>query len=180
MTRRRTRVRFPAPPPDPTVVVGVKAQVVGSVVDLGLGGGGCGPLPRWPGRSVAEVASKLAGESEWLLANDVLPADVVTPNRRLAETALRSWAAAWRRHRRLRHRRRPRPHPRSSMSSRCRTRLEPVRPSQRPITPCRGVSLCLRNGRLTSAMAAGRCHRPGLRVRPPARASSGTSDRRGH
>ena len=33
----------------------------------------------------------LAGECEWLVANDVLPADVVTRNRRLAETALRPW-----------------------------------------------------------------------------------------
>ena len=31
------------------------------------------------------------GECEWLVANDVLPADVVTRNRRLAETALRPW-----------------------------------------------------------------------------------------
>ena len=49
------------------------------------------PLPPWPGRSVDELASHLAGECEWLVANDVLPADVVTRNRRLAETALRPW-----------------------------------------------------------------------------------------
>ena len=49
------------------------------------------PLPRWPGRNVDELASHLAGECEWLVANDVLPADVVTRNRRLAETALRPW-----------------------------------------------------------------------------------------
>ena len=30
-------------------------------------------------------------ECEWLFANVVLPADVVTRNRRLAETALRPW-----------------------------------------------------------------------------------------
>lgn len=47
------------------------------------------PLPPWPGRSVDELASRLAGECEWLVANDVLPADMVTRNRRLAETALR-------------------------------------------------------------------------------------------
>lgn len=47
------------------------------------------PLPPWPGRSVDELASHLARECEWLVANDVLPADVVTRNRRLAETALR-------------------------------------------------------------------------------------------
>ena len=49
------------------------------------------PLPPWPGRSVDELASRLAGECEWLVANDVLPAEVVTRNRRLAETALRPW-----------------------------------------------------------------------------------------
>ena len=49
------------------------------------------PLPPWPGRSVDELAARLAGECEWLVANDVLPTDVVTRNRRLAETALRPW-----------------------------------------------------------------------------------------
>src|SRR6476469_6508122 len=47
------------------------------------------PLPPWPGRGVDALASHLAGECEWLVANDVLSADVVTRNRRLAETALR-------------------------------------------------------------------------------------------
>jgi aminoglycoside phosphotransferase (APT) family kinase protein len=49
------------------------------------------PLPPWPGRNVDDLASRVEVESEWLVANDVLPADVVTRNRRLAETALRSW-----------------------------------------------------------------------------------------
>ncbi|HEX5993799.1 MAG TPA: phosphotransferase, partial [Jiangellales bacterium] len=49
------------------------------------------PLPPWPGRSRDELASQLDGECEWLVANDVLPADVVTRNRRLAEAALRPW-----------------------------------------------------------------------------------------
>lgn len=49
------------------------------------------PLPPWPGRSVDELAARLDGECEWLLANDVLPVDVVGPNRRLAEAALRPW-----------------------------------------------------------------------------------------
>jgi aminoglycoside phosphotransferase (APT) family kinase protein len=49
------------------------------------------PLPPWPGRGVDALASHLAGECEWLVANDVLPADVVTRNRRLAETVLGSW-----------------------------------------------------------------------------------------
>jgi aminoglycoside phosphotransferase (APT) family kinase protein len=49
------------------------------------------PLPPWPGRSIDELASRLDSECEWLLANDVLPADLVTRNRQLAETALRPW-----------------------------------------------------------------------------------------
>src|SRR6476469_2789472 len=49
------------------------------------------PLPRWPSRNLDGLASSLAGECEWLVANDVLPSDVVTRNRRLAETALRPW-----------------------------------------------------------------------------------------
>ena len=49
------------------------------------------PLPPWPGRSLDELAARLDGESEWLVANDVLPADVVARNRRIAETALRPW-----------------------------------------------------------------------------------------
>jgi hypothetical protein len=47
------------------------------------------PLPPWIGRSVAESASQLADECEWLVANEVLPVDVVTRNRRLAEQVLR-------------------------------------------------------------------------------------------
>src|SRR6478672_10433387 len=39
------------------------------------------PLPPWPGRSLDELASHLDGECEWLVANDVLPTDVVTRNR---------------------------------------------------------------------------------------------------
>ena len=49
------------------------------------------PLPPWPGWSLDELASRLADECAWLVANDVLPADVVTRNRRLAETVLRTW-----------------------------------------------------------------------------------------
>ena len=49
------------------------------------------PLPPWPGRSPGEVASHLDGECEWLVTNGVLPADVVTRNRRVAEAALRPW-----------------------------------------------------------------------------------------
>jgi aminoglycoside phosphotransferase (APT) family kinase protein len=49
------------------------------------------PLPPWPGRSVDELATRLDEECEWLVAHDVVPADVVTRNRRLAETAIRPW-----------------------------------------------------------------------------------------
>jgi aminoglycoside phosphotransferase (APT) family kinase protein len=49
------------------------------------------PLPPWPGRSVDEFVAQLDVECEWLVVNNVLPADVVTRNRRLAETVLRPW-----------------------------------------------------------------------------------------
>jgi aminoglycoside phosphotransferase (APT) family kinase protein len=49
------------------------------------------PLPPWPARSLEEKASSLDRECSWLLAHDVLPADLVTRNRRLAEAALRPW-----------------------------------------------------------------------------------------
>src|ERR1700722_2513960 len=49
------------------------------------------PLPPWPGRTLDEIAAELDGECEWLITNDVLPTDLVTRNRRLAETALRPW-----------------------------------------------------------------------------------------
>jgi aminoglycoside phosphotransferase (APT) family kinase protein len=49
------------------------------------------PLPPWPGRSVDEIASRLDRECEWLLTNGVLPTDLVTRNRRIAEAALGPW-----------------------------------------------------------------------------------------
>jgi aminoglycoside phosphotransferase len=49
------------------------------------------PLPPWPGRSIDEKASSLDSECTWLLANDVLPAHLVTRNRQVAEAALRPW-----------------------------------------------------------------------------------------
>jgi aminoglycoside phosphotransferase (APT) family kinase protein len=49
------------------------------------------PLPPRTGHTVDELESRLAEECDWLVANDVLPAEVVTRNRRLAETALRPW-----------------------------------------------------------------------------------------
>jgi aminoglycoside phosphotransferase (APT) family kinase protein len=49
------------------------------------------PLPPWTGWSLDEFASHLSRECEWLVANDVVPTDVVTRNRRVAEAALRPW-----------------------------------------------------------------------------------------
>ncbi len=50
------------------------------------------PLPPWPGRSSRdEIAADLDGECEWLITSGVLPTDLVTRNREIAETALRPW-----------------------------------------------------------------------------------------
>lgn len=49
------------------------------------------PLPPWPGASVDQLASRLADECDWLVANKILPTEVVSRNRHLAEAALRSW-----------------------------------------------------------------------------------------
>jgi aminoglycoside phosphotransferase (APT) family kinase protein len=49
------------------------------------------PLPPWPGQSLDAIAAELDGKCEWLVANDVLPADMVNRNRRVAEAALRPW-----------------------------------------------------------------------------------------
>jgi aminoglycoside phosphotransferase (APT) family kinase protein len=49
------------------------------------------PLPPWPGWSLEEFASRLDAECEWLVDTEVLPAEVVTRNRRIAEAALRPW-----------------------------------------------------------------------------------------
>ncbi|MFC9897534.1 aminoglycoside phosphotransferase family protein [Nocardia sp. NPDC127579] len=49
------------------------------------------PLPPFPERSRADLAAEVDGECAWLLANDVLPAEVVTRNRELADPALRPW-----------------------------------------------------------------------------------------
>ncbi len=50
------------------------------------------PLPPRRGPTVDELASRLATECDWLVANEVLPAEVVTRNRQLAETAVRPWS----------------------------------------------------------------------------------------
>ena len=49
------------------------------------------PLPSWSGPGLDEKVSSLDRECAWLLANDVLPADLVTRNREVAEAALRPW-----------------------------------------------------------------------------------------
>jgi aminoglycoside phosphotransferase (APT) family kinase protein len=49
------------------------------------------PLPPWPGPRLDEIGSHLDGECEWLVTTGVLPADLVTRNRRIAEAALRPW-----------------------------------------------------------------------------------------
>ncbi len=49
------------------------------------------PLPPWTGPSLEEKAASLDTECAWLLANDVLPTDLVTRNRQVAEAALRPW-----------------------------------------------------------------------------------------
>jgi aminoglycoside phosphotransferase (APT) family kinase protein len=53
------------------------------------------PLPPWPGWTPDEFASHLDGECEWLVTNGVLPADLVTRNRQVAEAALRPWTAVF-------------------------------------------------------------------------------------
>jgi aminoglycoside phosphotransferase (APT) family kinase protein len=49
------------------------------------------PLPPWPGQGPEEIAANLDDQCEWLIANAVLPADLVTRNRHVAEAALRPW-----------------------------------------------------------------------------------------
>ncbi len=53
------------------------------------------PLPPWPGQALDEIASRLDTECRWLLDNDVLPQELVTVNRELAEIVLRPWAAVF-------------------------------------------------------------------------------------
>jgi hypothetical protein len=53
------------------------------------------PLPPWPGRSVDELSSRLDAECSWLAANEVLPIELIARTRRIAESALRTWAPAF-------------------------------------------------------------------------------------
>jgi aminoglycoside phosphotransferase (APT) family kinase protein len=52
------------------------------------------PLPPWPGRrrrGPDELAAELDGECELLVTKGILPADLVTRNRQVAEAAIRPW-----------------------------------------------------------------------------------------
>ncbi|MFD9591114.1 MULTISPECIES: phosphotransferase family protein [unclassified Streptomyces] len=55
------------------------------------------PLPPWPGRGrgLDELRTELDEECEALVTNGVLPADLVTRNRQVAEAALRPWTPAF-------------------------------------------------------------------------------------
>jgi len=49
------------------------------------------PLPPWPGHSLDALAADLDRECELLVTNGVLPADLVTRNRQVAEAVFRPW-----------------------------------------------------------------------------------------
>jgi aminoglycoside phosphotransferase (APT) family kinase protein len=53
------------------------------------------PLPPWPGRTPDDIAAHLDSQCEWLVTERVLPADLVTRNRGIAEAALRPWTPAF-------------------------------------------------------------------------------------
>lgn len=53
------------------------------------------PLPPRAGRSIDELAAPLAEECAWLLDHEVLPADLIERNRRIAEAVLRPWIPAF-------------------------------------------------------------------------------------
>jgi aminoglycoside phosphotransferase (APT) family kinase protein len=51
------------------------------------------PLPpNWPGWTPGKAAARLESECDWLATNGVLPPEVITGNRRIAEAALRPWS----------------------------------------------------------------------------------------
>jgi aminoglycoside phosphotransferase len=50
------------------------------------------PLPPWSGLTLDALASRLEAECDLLTRNGILPTDLVTRNRRVAEAALRPWA----------------------------------------------------------------------------------------
>jgi aminoglycoside phosphotransferase (APT) family kinase protein len=49
------------------------------------------PLPPWPSRRADDSAARLDVECQWLTTSGVLPADLVTRNRRVAEATFRPW-----------------------------------------------------------------------------------------
>jgi aminoglycoside phosphotransferase (APT) family kinase protein len=49
------------------------------------------PLPPWTAPNVDGVAANLDRACDWLLSNNVLPADLVKRNREVAQAALRPW-----------------------------------------------------------------------------------------
>ncbi|WP_427895762.1 aminoglycoside phosphotransferase family protein [Kribbella sp. GL6] len=49
------------------------------------------PLPPWPAPGSGVITEWLDRECEWLITNEVLPAEVITRNRELAELAFRPW-----------------------------------------------------------------------------------------
>lgn len=53
------------------------------------------PPPPWAGPSLEDVRTELDRECSWLLASDVLPADLVRRNREIADAALRPWTPAF-------------------------------------------------------------------------------------
>ncbi|GIF67899.1 aminoglycoside phosphotransferase [Asanoa ishikariensis] len=53
------------------------------------------PMPGRAGRSIAALVAELDDECESLVKNGVLPADLVTRNRQVAEGALRPWTPAF-------------------------------------------------------------------------------------
>jgi hypothetical protein len=53
------------------------------------------PLPPWPGRTPDKIAAHLDSQCEWLITKRVLPVDLVTRNRRVADAALRPWTPAF-------------------------------------------------------------------------------------
>ncbi|MEU9842553.1 phosphotransferase [Actinomadura sp. NPDC048032] len=56
------------------------------------------PPPSWPGqagRSIAALEAELDAECELLVTGGLLPADLVSRNRRVAEAALRPWTPAF-------------------------------------------------------------------------------------
>jgi len=56
------------------------------------------PVPPWPGRagrSITALLAEIEEECERLVTNGILPADLVTRNRQVAEAALQQWTPAF-------------------------------------------------------------------------------------